>query len=305
MNNIQSRSDRKVGRARIGIGLPVYNGAQYLEETLASVLGQTCDDFDLIISDNASTDRTEEICRDYAARDSRIHYLRHAVNLGASRNYTACFQPSEHELFRWQNADDPIERNLLELCVKTLDENPAAVLVYGKTKIIDQHGDLVKLYDDRLDLREDSGYERFTRCLGSIGLSNVLYGLMRRESLAKTALLESYIASDINLIAELTLYGQFHEIPEYLFSRRMHTEASSWDRSDTEGQKTFWDPSKRKLVLQTWRSVYAYFSAVARAPLSIKEKKQLFFFLSKIAYWEKAPMASEAIDWIKYRLIRR
>lgn len=292
-------------RPRVGIGMPVYNGEEYLEETLDSVLKQSFNDFQLIIADNASTDRTEQICRNYAKKDPRISYIRNPINLGASKNYTACFEPSDHEYFRWQNADDPIEPNLLELCVKSLDENPQAVLTYCKTKIIDQQGELTELYDDKLDLRQRSASKRFINCLSSIGLSNVLYGLMRREQLAKTALMGNYVASDINLIAELTLYGEFHEIPEHLFCRRMHPEASSWDRSDDERQKNFWDPSKRKLFLQSWRSIYEYFKASFRAPLPIKEKATLFYYICKKAYWRKKPMAKEIFYFIKYGLIPR
>lgn len=287
---------------RVGIGIPVYNGEDYLESTLNSVLAQSFNDFEIFIADNASTDRTEEICRDYGSQDDRINYIRNPINLGASKNYTVCFEPSQHEYFRWQNADDPIESTLLELCVKRLDEHPEAVLTYGKTKIIDQHGELIELYDDQLDLRDKSGSERFVNCLSSIGLSNVLYGLVRREALAHTALMGNYIASDINLIAELSLYGEFHELPEYLFCRRMHPEASSWDRSDNEKQKEFWDPSKTKLLMQTWRSVYEYFKAAARSPLPTKEKAALFYYLCKQVNWRKKPMAKELIYLIKHSL---
>jgi hypothetical protein len=113
------------------------------------------------------------------------------------------------------------------------------------------------------------------------------------------------IASDINLIAELTLYGEFHELPEYLFCRRMHPEASSWDRSDDERQKEFWDPSKSKLLMQTWRSVYEYFKAAIRAPIPVKEKAALSYYLCKQINWRKEPMAKELVYLIKYGLINR
>ena len=289
---------------RVGIGVPVYNGEDYLEATLDSLLAQSFSDFEVFIADNASTDRTEQICRDYANGDSRVHYIRNPINLGASKNYTTCYHPSENEYFRWQNADDPIAPNHLELCVRSLDENPQAVLTYGKTKIIDQHSELIELYDDNLDLRQASPYQRFVTCRESIGLSNILYGLMRREQLAKTALMGDYIASDINLIGELALYGQFHELPYYLFFRRMHPAASSWDRSDSERQNEFWDPSKSKLLMQTWRSCYEYFRAVGRAPISAREKVPLFYYLFKEINWRKKALGQDLTHLIKHGLSR-
>ena len=75
------------GHPRVSIGLPVYNGEVYLSGALDTLLGQTFTDLELIISDNASTDRTPEICRSYAARDHRVRYIRHEVNRGVPWNH--------------------------------------------------------------------------------------------------------------------------------------------------------------------------------------------------------------------------
>ncbi len=290
---------------RIAIGMPVYNGERYLEETLDTVLKQTYYDFALIISDNASTDRTEEICRDFASKDSRIDYIRNPINLGASQNYKRCFDPAQSEYFRWQNADDPIESTLLERCIKILDEYPDVVLAYGKSKIIDEHGVFTEDYDDNLDLPQDRASDRFLAFTRNVGLQNLMYGLIRREQLANTALLGNYVSSDINLIGELTLYGKFKEIPVHLFNRRMHPEASSWDRKDDERQREFWAPSKGKMVMQTWRSNYEYYKAVLKAPIPTKEKGILSYYQLKRAYWLKEPMKNELVDFIKYGILKR
>lgn len=290
---------------KVGMGMPVYNGEQYIEDALKSALSQSFDDFSLHIADNASTDRTQEICQDFASQDSRIHYIRNSINLGAAKNYTVCFEPSNCEYFRWANADDLSEPSLVAKCLRVLEENPDAVLAYGKTRIIGSNGEFLEDYDDNLHLTMESPSARFIQCLDAIGLSNVLYGLVRRDQLAKTALLGNYIASDINLIAELTLYGTFIEIPDTLFSRRMHPEASSWDRSDTETQREFWDPSRKKLFLQKWRRVRAYTSAVSRAELSTAEKLTLYKQITKIAYWGGKPMLTEISDYVRYGLLKQ
>lgn len=291
-----------VTKPRVSIGMPVYNGERYLEETLRANLAQTYEDFELIIADNASTDRTSQICQDFAASDARIKYLQGTVNVGAPGNYTRCFEPSVGEYFRWANVDDLPALKSLECCVSALDQHSDTVLVYGKTKIIDEQGELLELYDDMLDLQEVRASERFLRCLNNIGLSNVLFGLMRRESLVQTALIGNYQASDINLIVELTLYGKFRELPGYLFSRRMHPGCSSWDRSEDSRQVAFWDPSKPRLLMQTWRAIYEYFKAVYRAPIPLSDKRRLNYYLCKKVYWAKASLALEAQQLIKYKL---
>ena len=295
-------SSSRVIRPRVSIGMPVFNGERYLEETLRANLAQTYEDFELIIADNASTDRTSQICQDFAASDTRIKYLQGAENVGAPGNYTRCFEPSVGEYFRWANVDDLPALKSLENCVNALDQHTDTVLVYGKTKIINENGELIELYEDMLNLQDERASERFLRCLKDIGLSNVLFGLMRRESLARTALIGNYQASDINLIAELTLYGKFRELPDYLFSRRMHPGCSSWDRSEGDRQLAFWDPSKSRLLMQTWRAIFAYFKAVHRSTIPVSDKRAINFYLCKKLYWGKEKLALETQQLIKYKL---
>src|SRR5262245_55195681 len=109
---------------RLSIGVPVYNGQRFLRATLDSLLAQTFTDFELIICDNASTDGTEAICREYAARDPRVTYVRHDRNLGPAPNYNACFAHARGELFKWAAADDVVEPKFLQRCIEMLDSDP-------------------------------------------------------------------------------------------------------------------------------------------------------------------------------------
>ena len=122
---------------RISVGMPVYNGERYVEESIKSVLAQTFDDFEFLISDNGSTDRTPEICQDFAVQDSRISYTRNEQNIGASANYNTLVQKATAPYFRWSNADDLLAPSLHEACLNVLESNPEAVLAAGKTVLID------------------------------------------------------------------------------------------------------------------------------------------------------------------------
>ncbi len=289
---------------RVTIGMPVYNAEQYIEETIESVLAQTYGDFVLYIADNASTDKTEVICRQFCKRDPRIVYIRNPSNVGAAKNYEVCYAPAQSEFYRWQNADDPIEPRLIEACIEALDTQPDAVLAYGTANIIDAHGHLINEHRDNLTVDQSSAADRMIACIGSIGIQNQMYGLIRREALAKTARMRSYVAADLNLITELSLYGKFILLSEHLFNRRMHPECSSWDRKDSDRQKNFWDPTKRKLVLQTWRSTYEYYKAVTRSPAPIKEKWSLYKYLLRFTYWRKDLMSHELNDFLKFGILR-
>ncbi|MGH2603742.1 MAG: glycosyltransferase family 2 protein, partial [Dehalococcoidia bacterium] len=125
---------------RLSVGLPVYNGEQYLSEALDALLGQSYEDFELIISDNASTDGTEDVCRRYLAQDQRIRYVRQPRNIGAAPNHNFVFRQARGELFKWASHDDLYARDLLRRCVEALDEHPHMVLAHAWHAIIDGAG---------------------------------------------------------------------------------------------------------------------------------------------------------------------
>ena len=191
----------------ISVGMPVYNGEQYLELSIKATLAQSFDDFELIISDNASTDRTEEICRDYLSRDKRIKYIKNIKNIGAAGNFNQVFEKSSGKYFRWFSADDLCSDNLHAKCIAVLEDNLDAVMSYGKTSIIDGDGNFIEDYDDNLNLQQESVFDRFSTYLRVAGLMNAQYGLMRKSALTNTALMGngSYPDADVVFLAELSL----------------------------------------------------------------------------------------------------
>lgn len=125
-----------MNNSRVSIGMPVYNGEPFLRETLDAILAQTFRDFELIISDNASTDATEQICREYAAQDKRISYSRNQQNIGASANFNRVFKLSSGEYFKWSAADDLHASDFLAKCVEILDRDRSVVLCHSQVQII-------------------------------------------------------------------------------------------------------------------------------------------------------------------------
>ncbi len=280
--------------------MPVYNGERYLKDAIDAVLLQTMTDFELIISDNASNDGTEEICRDIAKLDRRIRYYRNSENLGAARNYNKVFEKARGIYFRWNNADDLIEPRLHERCADVLDNNIDAVLAYGKTIIIDDLGNQIETYDDNLDLQQSLASDRFIEFYKRIRLTNVVFGLMRVTAMRKTNIFGdgTLPAVDYKFMAELALQGKFIEIPEVLFYRRMHPASSSWDRKDNERQQKFWQAKIGEFKLPETRLHVSHLKSIYRLETSSSEKVRLTLYIAKRLYFKKKKIAEELYKYI-------
>lgn len=279
----------------ISVGMPVYNGEKYLAPAIESVLAQTMGDFELLIADNASADGTEAICRDYVARDGRILYLRNPVNVGAAGNYNLLFRRARAPYFRWFNADDLSSPRLHERCLEALEAHPDASTAYGKTDIIDGEGQLIEHYEDRLDLRQASAYERLARFFDVAGQTNVIYGLMRRSALERTQLMGSgtFPAADTNLMGELVMQGQVIEVPETLFYRRMHAQASSWDRKDMAVQQQFWQGQNSRFTMPSLKREIAYWRAIDQTRAGWMERFRMKNLVLRRMIWSRVEIANE------------
>lgn len=251
---------------RVAIGLPVYNAERYLTQALDSILGQTYGDFELILSDNASTDGTSAICRAYASRDARIRYYRNEKNLGAARNFNRVFELSSAEYFKWAPYDDLLAPEFLARSVETLDKHQEAVLCYSRARIVDEQGAFVVNYDPGPDTSSPTPHERFRSLILHPEYALQLLGLIRSSVLKTTSLHGSYPSSDEVLLAELAVRGAFHEIPERLYIYRRHSEQST-SEPQQRLRVLFFDTSlEGKIVLPKWMYLMAGLRAIARAP---------------------------------------
>jgi glycosyltransferase involved in cell wall biosynthesis len=180
-----------------------------------------------VISDNASTDRTEHICREYAVKDRRIRYYRNEKNIGAPKNFNRVFELSSCEYFKWASSDDIHAPTYLQKCISVLDTDPSIILCHSKTGRISEHGKLVGNYHRAAMARISSWkpHERFGVFLSMRNPCWALFGVTRASTLRETPLQESYIGADRNLAAEIALMGRIYEVPEYLFFGRDHPQS--------------------------------------------------------------------------------
>jgi glycosyltransferase involved in cell wall biosynthesis len=270
---------KKDDKPRISIGMPVYNGEKHLKQAIDSILAQTFPYFELIISDNASTDRTREICLEYASKDSRVHYYRNKQNFGAANNHNRVFELSRGEYFKWAAHDDVLTPEFLARCLNVIDRDPTIVLCHSKTGRINGNGKLIGKYDTMTKFDSFKTHERFG---SAITFSNnawvSLFGLMRPNMLKTTRLFGCYIGSDRNLLAEISLAGRISETPEVLFFRREHSLAyTNKEHKSYQEQLAWWTKiNSPKLVFPYWRRYREYFNSVRRMHLKWSERQMCY-----------------------------
>jgi len=268
-------------RPCLSIGLPVYNGANFLGQAVESILAQTYEDFALVISDNASTDNTEEICRAYAEKDERVHYRRNQENVGAVRNYNRLFEACESEYFKWAAHDDLLAPEYLARCMEVLERRPSVTVCHTQTIYIDGSGATCGDFDDQLDLRAPRPHERYRDYLfRPYPRCNAIFGVIRTSVLHQTPLFGRYLSSDRVLLGELALRGEIYRIPQPLFLRRDHSQ-QAWKANPTREMLRAWfDPKlKGKIAFPSWRLLLEHSRSVMRAPMDWRERLHCFRLL--------------------------
>lgn len=296
---------------RVTIGMPVYNGERFIVETLESILAQTFKDFELVISDNGSTDTTEEICRRYAAKDTRIRYYRETVNKGATWNYNRVVELARGEYFKWAAHDDLITPDYIAKCVDVLDRDPGVVLACSDDQDIDEDGNHVdaRRYSHIPSAERGSSEQaskRFRRLLKDDYDCEQVFGLYRTDVLRKTRMIQSYTDSDRTLLAEVGLYGRLFEIPERLFLHRQHMGSSCKANPISGGwhQRAGWfDPRlSGKALFSRWRQLREYADAVFKSPLPFSEKAASLFWLVVFQRGRVKVLTKELVIGLRYLL---
>jgi glycosyltransferase involved in cell wall biosynthesis len=271
---------------RLSIGLPVFNGERFLPDALDALLQQGFRDFEILISDNASTDATAAIARAYAARDRRIRYGRNDQNIGAVANFNRTFRLGSAPLFKWAAHDDLHRSTYLEKCLGVMDLHSDAVLTHSSTIFIDDEGKPFAVdaasgacIDPKTGVhrRPDSAAigdrpgaaGRFWDVLSEARWGSHMFGIIRRDALLRTQLLPNFAGSDRALLAELATLGRFRSVTDALYLKRFHAEGS-WALTQRE-LRQFLDPAT-KTYSRRVRQLQAYFRAAANGPPGVVPK---------------------------------
>jgi glycosyltransferase involved in cell wall biosynthesis len=273
-------------RPALTIGLPVYNGEDYLQIALDSVLAQSFPDWELVLADNASTDGTADICRAAAAADPRIRYLPSPTNRGSAWNWNRCVAEADAPRFQWLCHDDALGCESAARLVDALDDaGPGVVGAYPDTLLIDADGRVTGPYLDPLDLSAAEPHRRLESIMTKLVLINPLFGVFRTDALRSTRLMQGFARADTVLLVELFLRGRAVKVDEQLFWRRRHDAASMFAHTTAGGLDRFYDTTRSGDVhFPTWRLIAAYSRAVWDAPLSPAERARCTVLLGKSRY---------------------
>jgi Glycosyl transferase family 2 len=258
----------------VSIGLFLYNRDRFLEAVLDSFLNQTFRDFELIISDDGSTDRGQEICRRYAAQDSRIRYYRNQRKMGAAWNVRRVYELATGKYFMQAAHDGMVQPDFLSLCLDALEADDSLVLAHSLIRAIDEDGHLLENYDDRLRTSSLAPLVRARDLLLKSHRCHPISGLIRRDALHKLPPQGSHAHSDRVLLLQLGLLGRFYEVPEYLF---ISTRPSSQSLGTMPGTT-----SAREITLPEWNAAKAFILSVAHSPLGLGQRLRCY---GLIASW--------------------
>jgi glycosyltransferase involved in cell wall biosynthesis len=272
-------------RPRVSIGVPVYNGERFLERALESLLAQTFDDIEIVISDNASTDGTEAICRRFMARDPRVRYWRSPTNRGLVWNHRRVLAMATGTYFMFAPHDDWFGPDYVARCVEVLDADPEIAYVHAETILVDESGTEIGREIARQRMDDPSPSVRFWDILVVQGGNN-WYGLSRRAAFRDLMPYKAVPRGERIVMAELALRGPFRLLPGDHYFRRLHDSQLSAKRVDRHVETRALDPARAG-----WRSsvpvmlaeyVLAFTEAVSRAPIGLRQKLACY---GSIARW--------------------
>jgi glycosyltransferase involved in cell wall biosynthesis len=274
---------------RVSVGLPVYNGEKYLPNALTGLLQQTFGDFELIISDNASTDATQEICREFAARDKRIRYHRNETNIGLAANHNRAFMLSHGEFFKWAAHDDDFPQEMLRRFVTTFDQSsPSVSLVYSHCEYINEFGVPDEIDSDGVNCDDPTPHRRLAWFLDTVHMYNCTYGLIRSDMLRKTRLHGLYPMCDCTLFAELVMLGTFVEIQEPLLRIRRHSGRTFTRTLDPVVLRELFNPGHGRDFHVLSMRVHMELELVRSAlliPTTLRDKVRCAVVASVVPHW--------------------
>ncbi|HVE90589.1 MAG TPA: hypothetical protein VNA44_12920, partial [Burkholderiaceae bacterium] len=187
----------------------------------------------------------------------------------------------------------------LERALDVLESNPTVALCYPQAVLIDAEGRSRQNYDDVLHLLHKDPAERFVKIIDNIKLVHQHLGLIRMSHLLQTHLFGAYEASDVNLLAELSLYGRFFELPYRLYFRRFHQDSGSWRRDDAVHQARRFHASGARIGFNKWRRYLGLFLGVGGSPLPVQSKTRLYRYIGRRMIWDRHDLTAELADYAR------
>jgi glycosyltransferase involved in cell wall biosynthesis len=213
---------------RVGIGLPTYNRRDGLARAIESILTQTHTELELTISDNGSTDGTEELCRAIAAGDPRVRYVRHATNRGSTHNFNYLFATLRGEYVMVLGDDDWIDPGYLTACLEVLEAEPDVAVVVGRSRYYGPDGRLDSELASPMEVLHDSPARRVRAYYALEPKPETFYGLVRGSALRAAAPMDNVLYNDGIFAATILFAGKLRAVPEVTVHRSRGGTSADW-----------------------------------------------------------------------------
>jgi glycosyltransferase involved in cell wall biosynthesis len=284
----------------ISIGMPVYNGGAHIRFTLEGLLAQSFGDFELIISDNASTDATRDVIEDCMLRDARIHYERQSVNIGANPNSSLVMRRARGEFFKWSSSSDWCAPTFLERCLIELSAHDDTVLVAPRTRLFQDTPSKSQEYEFDIDVLDDAPSARLARLHSTLTLNNAFSGLIRMSALRRTRLVKAYRGADVVLMCHLALLGKIRLLHEHLFYRRMEAATATVLQDQEAVRRVLYPQLSAGILFQASKRQLDLAHAALSAPMPIGERIRCLIYVAKICYWEHKTLLEDVRDAWQY-----
>lgn len=285
----------------LSIGMPAYNSEATIRGAVDCLLAQTFTDFELVVSDNASTDATWSIIEDYMRRDGRVRGIRQATNIGANSNYTAVFHAARGRYFKWASSNDYCGPTFLAQCVNRLEADRTTVLVAPRTRIFQTDTASFTEYNRDIDCLQENPVERYIHVATNMALNNVVNGVVRSEALRRTRLVEHYPGADVVLVGHLALQGRIVLLPEPLFYRRMDQATATHMMDDEAVHRHHYPVTTWRSVMPSWRRNWGWIRTPLSMPLPMRDRWRAILWALRQAYWNRALLGKDLLDLLRMR----
>lgn len=286
----------------VSIGMPAYNSARTIRSAIDSLLGQSFQDLELIISDNASTDDTWSIIQEYAHSDRRVVALRQPCNIGANGNYSTVVRAARGRYFKWASSNDWCAPDFVARCVTYLENHADTVLAAPRTRLFQDTPDVYTDYDCDVAFDDEDAVVRFVRVGSSLALNNVLNGVVRTAVLRRTRLIEHYPGADIVLVGHLALLGKIALLDERLFYRRMDRETATRLMSAEAVHRHHYPRRSLRSLFPAWRLAAGWARAALASDLSIRDLARALSRVVRITYWSSEELRRDFVDALRYSM---
>jgi len=260
----------------VSVGVPVFNEEKFFNRTLGSLLDQDYPNFEIIISDNASSDNTPIIADKYKKLYPKIiKYFRNDNNIGSIANFNQVINYASGKYFVWAGSHDLLSKNYISESVKVLNSNPNVVIIYPRTIWIDLHDNFLNISSGFVDTRGQDILCRFNQILWAN--QHAIYGVMRLSILRQTRGYRQITAPGAILLGELALKGDLAFVSEAIWYRRQFRVKESKKEHRIRYRKALYSSTNKNKYFPHWRIPIEYFIIIWRSSNSFLEKLRLTF----------------------------